>query len=160
MVKWLLWIVALAFAFAPSASAQDGSNCTVDSHYSPGTRNICIQLADARETGGTTAASAVFDTEPATASGKSLLLFAYGKCPTDCEPGTVRLYESDSSVAGSPNVWHEIGSINGCGSGFVSEYEPLRTSKRFVKAAWDANISDAQCTTDSVDVTLTFLPGR
>lgn len=154
-----LWLLTALLALAPSAWAADGDSCTSDSHYSPSPAHRCVILADGRvETGASTADSAIFDTRFAGVAMPGVVIVAYGRCPTNCEPGTARLYESDSSVSAAPNVWHEIGAITGCGSGFVSEYEPLRPTKRYLKAAWDADITDADCTTPGVDVTLTVIP--
>lgn len=152
---FLVWLVLCA---PPPAAAADGSPCTDDNaHYKP-ELGQCFILADGRgEPGGTTASSAPFNIHDVAKLFGSAR-FAYGKCPLNCEPGTARLYESDSPVDGSPNVWHELAVITGCGSAFVSGDNVPSFTKAWVRVAWDADITDTDCPAGSVDATVTALP--
>lgn len=146
----LLCLMVLMFASA--ASAQDnaimGDPCAEDSHYSVGPRDVCIILCNDLVNGG--AASCQPTAIDLSACEVGTVSFAIEKAQASCEPGTINIRHSDSSVVGDPNVWHTIATLTGVVSPLISEQTISFLPKKNLRAEL-TSIADPQCT--AVDVT-------
>ena len=156
-MKVLVLVLACFVCWPLAAYAADGAACATDAHYTPGENEVCLVLSQGRIATGTVANSAIFDASSFQGVAKTTI-FAFGKCPTDCEPGSLTLCESDSAVVGPPNVCHALGTLTGCGSALVSAIVTRRITKRYVWTEWAADITDLDCNDEGgVDGTLTGL---
>lgn len=149
MIRVLL--IALCFmVFCGTAYAQ--VQCGSDSHYTVSSADLCFLILDGisdagNETSATIALpkNAINDYECA--------VVAIEKAQASCEPGTITCSESNSAVAGAPNVWAEYATLTGVVSPLIASVTRPRGPKRNLRCTLAA-ITDADCT--DVDVSITF----
>lgn len=149
----LICLLFVACSWHASAASGDVCNRTSDgSHYSAiADTDECKLLCDGlTETGGeTTCGPITFKSQ----RGATTFICSIERAQAACEPGTISIQESNSAVAGAPNVWSEICSLTGVASPLVSSCSPERAPKGAIRASF-SDITDIQCT--DVDVTCTL----